>query len=116
MEFITGFLALAFTGLFAAGSLTTGRTFAAKSRVDLVLGAADAVVVLLGAHLLMPWGTVSPWLWLVPVAIFAAGAAGAVLRWRDLPAVRGDKSARRTWVWAAVHVGVLAGIVFVVAG
>jgi len=116
MEYITGFLALAFAGLFAAGSLTRGKAFAAKSRLDLVIAAADSAVVLLGAHLLMPWGSVSPVLWLVPVAIFAAGAAGAVLRWRDFPAVRPGRPARRTWAWAAVHVGVLAAIVFVIAG
>jgi hypothetical protein len=116
MEYITGFLALAFTAVFAAGSLTRGRAFAAKSRLELVFAAADAAAVLLGARLLMPWGSVSPWLWLVPVAIFAVGAAGAVLRWRDLPAVRPDKPLRRTIGWAVVHAAVLAGLVFLVAG
>jgi cytochrome b subunit of formate dehydrogenase len=116
MEYITGFLALAFTAVFAAGSLTTGKAFAAKSRLELVFGAADAAVVLLGARLFMPWGSVSPWLWLVPVAIFAVGVAGAVLRWRDLPAVRPDKPRRRTLAWAVVHTVVLVAIVVVIAG
>jgi hypothetical protein len=116
MEYITGFLALAFTAVFAAGSLTKGKAFAAKSRLELLFGAADAAVVLLGARLLMPWGSVSPWLWLVPVAIFAAGVAGAVLRWRDLPPVRPDKPRRRTLVWAVVHAVVLLAIVVVIAG
>ena len=116
MEYITGFLALAFTAVFAAGSLTKGKAFAAKSRLALVFGAADAAVVLFGARLFMPWGSMPTWLWLVPVAIFAVGVAGAVLRWRDLPAVRPDKPRRRTLGWAVVHAVVLVVVVFVVGG
>ena len=116
MEYITGFLALAFTAVFAAGSLTKGKAFAAKSRLELGFGAADAAVVLFGARLFMPWGSMPTWLWLVPVAIFAVGVAGAVVRWRDLPPARPDKPRHRTLGWAVVHAAVLAALVFLVAG
>jgi len=116
MEYITGFLALAFSAVFAAGPLAKGKTFAVRSRLDLAFSAADAALALAAAHLFMPWSSVSPWLWLLPVAVFAVGVAGAVLRWPALPALRTDKTHRHSLVWAAVHVIVLVGLLFLVFG
>ena len=114
MEFIWVFLTLAFTGLFAASAFSTGKVFGAKSRLDLVVAALDAVVVLAVAREMAPWGTVSPLLWFVPVAIVAAGAAGSVRAWEWLPNLRPDKPARRTIVFGIVHLAVLVAILVVV--
>jgi hypothetical protein len=101
MQFIPGILALAFTAAFAAAGLSRRKGFAARSRLDLVLSGVDAVAVLVFARALLPWSTLSPWLWLVPAALLAAGVAGCVLRWHELPAIRPDRPA-----WTAVVVAV----------
>ena len=116
MEFITGFLALAFAAIFALSAVNRGKVWGAKSRLDLVLSGVDAVVVLFAARLLMPWSIVSPWLWMIPVAIVAAGVGFAVIRWSGLPVTRPDKSRRHAVIWGAVHAAVLAALVFLLVG
>ncbi|GAB2449868.1 hypothetical protein HD599_002126 [Conyzicola lurida] len=114
MEFVWIFLTLAFTGMFAASAFSTGKVFAAKSRLDLVFGGLDAVVVLAVAREVAPWGTVSPLLWLLPVAIVAVGTAGSVFAWPMLAALREDRPGWRTLVFGAVHLAVLVTITVVV--
>jgi hypothetical protein len=110
MEYFPGFLALAFSLLFLAAGATRWKGFGASSRLELVTAALTAVAALSIARALMPWGGVSPLLWLVPVAITAAGAAAAVWIWPHLPALRPDKPRRRTVVFGAVNVAVVLAV------
>ncbi|MGB3376285.1 MAG: hypothetical protein WBA87_14225 [Microbacterium sp.] len=116
MEYITGILALAFTAVFAISALTRGKLFAPTSRLELILRALDAATLLLFAHIMMPWAVLSPWLWLIPVALFAAGVAGINLKWSTLPFLRPDRSHRRTATWAIFHVIVIASLIVLVLG
>jgi hypothetical protein len=106
MEYFPGFLALAFSLIFLAAGATRWKGFGAGSRLELVTSALTAVAALAIARALMPWGSVSPLLWLVPVAVTAAAVAAAVWIWPHLPVLRPDKPRRRTVVF-----GVLNGVV-----
>jgi hypothetical protein len=101
MEFFPGFLALAFCAAFAAAGLSRRTSFAARSRLDLVLSGVDAAAVLVFARALMPWSSVSPWVWMIPAAVFAVGVGACVLRWGSLPALRPGRA-----VWSSVTVAV----------
>jgi hypothetical protein len=116
MEYITGFVALAFAAVFAAAAFSRATAFAPHSRLDLVLTGTDAVAALLLARTLMPWASLPPLLWLLPVAVVAVGAFGSVLRWRSLPALRPDRSRRRSIVTAALHGAVYLLLLFVLFG
>ena len=111
MEYFPGFLALAFALVFLAAGATRWKGFGASSRLELVVAALTAVAGLAVARALMPWGEVSSLLWLVPVAITAAGVAAAVWIWPFLPALRPDKPARRTVVFGSVNTAVLLAVV-----
>ncbi|WP_411700547.1 hypothetical protein [Conyzicola sp.] len=116
MELLPGFLALAFALVFLAAGATRWKGFAATSRLALVTAALDAVAMLALAHALMPWGSVPTWLWLLPVAVAAAGVAAAVLRWQRLPVLRTDKPRARTIVFAVLHVVVIVAFVALFLG
>jgi len=113
MEYFLGLVALAFASSFALQAFNRGPRWGAKSKLELVFTGLDAVVALLAVHLLMPWTSVSPLLWLIPVAVLAVAVYGSVLRGRQLATLRVDKPRRRTLAWAAVHAAVLVGILFV---
>jgi hypothetical protein len=106
MEFVPGILALSFSAAFAAAGLSRRKAFAALSRLDLVLAGVDAAAALVFARALTPWSSASPWLWLVPAAVFAVGVAGCVLRWDTLPAVRPDRP-----LWRSITVAVVSVLV-----
>ncbi|MFC6356071.1 hypothetical protein [Luethyella okanaganae] len=116
MEYLTGTLALAFTALFTITAFTRNKPFAPKSRLELTMSALDAATLLLIARTLTPWGNISPWLWLLPVAVYATGIAATTLRWPSLPFLHPDKTRRRTLTWTIVHVSVLAGVITLILG
>ncbi len=90
-DIVVAAVVLMFAALFAAASLTSG-PFAAKSRIAIVTGGLEAVLALALGWALAPWSIVGAGWWLVPVALVAAGAAGAVMRWSELPWRRPRKS------------------------
>jgi hypothetical protein len=112
MEYISGLVAFAFAAVFAASAFSRHPAFAPRSRLELLLGGLDAAAALLFARALMPWAEVSPFLWLVPVAVVAAGVFGAVLRWRELPGLRPGRARWRSILYGVLHVVVYALVVF----
>ncbi|WP_165069642.1 hypothetical protein [Marisediminicola senii] len=115
MEYITGILAVFFSGLFALSATRRGAAFA-RSRVELVGTGLDAVAILVVARALMPWSDVSPLLWLVPVAIAAIGVFLAVLRWSALPNLRPGRPAVRSIAYGVAHAIVLLAVLVLFLG
>ena len=81
---------LLFTALFPLAAFARGK-WGATSRVDLIGGGFDALVVLIIGRFLVPWSVFTEWAWFIPVGIVAAGAVGLVLRWQSLPMWRPDR-------------------------
>jgi len=103
---VFGAIALFWTGGFALAA--AGRTKGAPTRLAIAVLAAWALLGLVVSHRLIPWAIVPSWLWLVPVALTAAGAAASVLRWRALP-VLPDRRGHR------IGQGVQGGVVVALA-
>ncbi len=68
-------IVIVFTALFPIAAFARGK-WGAKSRVDLIGGGLDALVVLIIGRFIVPWDLLTPWAWFIPVGIVAAGAAG----------------------------------------
>ena len=102
-------IVLVFTALFPIAAFARGK-WGARSRVDLIGGGVDALVVLLIGRFILPWDLLTPWAWFIPVGIVAAGAAGLVLRWRSLPAWRPDRPRWRGIAVLVVRLVVLAAV------
>ncbi len=81
-----------FAVLFALAA--AGRTKGAPTRLDAVAQAAWALFGLAMAHRTVLWTAVPNVLWMLPVAIAAAGAALLVLRWRGLPTLPETRGGR----------------------
>lgn len=113
IEVFVGLVVLVMSGSFllSAASRGWGR---ARSRVELIGGLADSVVVLVLGNLLLPWGALSPWLWLMPVGLVAAGAVLAVLRWSSLPLWRPDRPRWPAIVGLAIRAVLLVLVVLLV--
>lgn len=111
MNFLLPALALLVVAMFAAQAFNRREGRGHASRWDLALDALNTVVALAAARLLIAWGEVPPWVWLLFVAAFAVGAVGAVRRWPDLPWFRPVRSVRRSVAWGSVNIVILAGIV-----
>ncbi|GMA29649.1 hypothetical protein [Arenivirga flava] len=71
-----------------------GRTKGARNRLDGLAQASWALFGLVVAHRVVVWTAVPNVLWMLPVAIAAAGAALLVLRWRGLPTLPESRGAR----------------------
>lgn len=99
-EIVTAGIVLVFAALFAAAALTRG-PFGAKSRVAMLGAALEAVLGLALGWALIPWSAIGAGWWLVPVAVTAAGAAGTVVAWGELPWRRPRKGERPAGVRSA---------------
>lgn len=64
-------------------------------RAGVLDGLATALIGVVLPRLLVPWQTVPPLLWAVPVAITAYGTLLAAGRWRRLPWLAGRRPALR---------------------
>ncbi len=71
-----------------------GRTKGARSGLDGLAQASWALFGLVVAHRVVVWTVLPNALWMLPVAIAAAGAALLVLRWRALPALPETRGGR----------------------
>ncbi|PPG49670.1 MULTISPECIES: hypothetical protein [unclassified Rathayibacter] len=81
-------LVVAFTvGRFALGSVPRRRAAGLldRDRVRTLARGVEAVAVLLLGRALVDWSSLTLLPWAALVALTAAGAAGAVLRWGGLP-------------------------------
>ncbi len=116
MEVVWIVLALVFSGTFAAAAFARRRGIAARSRLDLVAGGVDAVMVLAVAHEMAPWADVSTLLWLMPLTLLAAGTSGTLLAWSRLPAVRSDRSIGWSIAAGLIRLSVLASAGVLVFG
>jgi len=116
MEYISGFVAFAFAAAFVASAFSHRPSFAPRSRLELVLTGLDAAAALVLARAMMPWGEVSPLLWLVPVAAVAAGAFGTVLRWAHLPGLRVGRARWRSVLYGVLHLAMYAVVLFLFVG
>jgi len=90
LDVVLGIAVLALSAAFVVSAFARGR-LRARSGVALVGRFADVVVFLLLARLLQSWSVLTPWAWLVPVGLVAAGVAGAILRWPELSIWRPDR-------------------------
>jgi hypothetical protein len=95
-------IALGYLGVYLYTAWRSG-----KSRLELVTGAMDAVLVLVIVHRLAPWAGLSNLLWLVPLGLGVAAVVGAAYWWPVLPTTRPDHQ-RRQWITAGIHAGVVA--------
>lgn len=106
---VIGLLGLAYTGLFAAMTVSRSPRWRAKSRADVLVAALNALVALVLVHQFFAWWAAPAALWLVPVAVAAAGVAGAITAWPSLAWMRPGRTLRATLV------GVIATVVFAAA-
>lgn len=81
-----------------------------------MFSALDSAAFLLFTHILLPWGNISSSWWLLPIAVFAAGTAGLVLRWNTLPWTRAGRGQAKTIFWGLVHGLILAVAVLFLLG
>lgn len=83
-------------GRFALGSVPSRRTAGLldRDRLRVLTRGVESVLVLLLARVFADWTLLSLAPWFALVALAAAGAAGAVVRWRRLPWLE-DPSKRR---------------------
>lgn len=88
------------------------RIGAARDRLGLVMDGVLAAGLLVVSRVIVDWSTVSILAWYALVALLAAGAVGAVLRWDALPPLKEPaKRTRRIWgagLTAAITVGLIA--------
>ncbi|NQX05750.1 hypothetical protein HQQ82_15065 [Rathayibacter sp. VKM Ac-2856] len=88
---IASLIALAITvytvGRFALGTIPWRRTaqHLDRDRLRVLTRGVESVLVLLLARVFADWTLVSLAPWFALVVLAAAGAAGAVVRWRSLP-------------------------------
>jgi len=116
LPLVIGALGVGYPALFAAMTLSRAPRWRAKSRVDVLVEGLTAALMLVLVHEFFAWWVVPAALWLVPVAIFAAGVVGAVIRWPSLPWMREGRTLRRAVLGASVSVVVVAVILWVVLG
>ena len=111
--------------VWAAGSLLllaltpTGRAKtwwrSNPDRLRFVATALSAIAVLILGHLIGAWLQVPPVLWAVAAGLAAAGAAGLVLRWRELPTIADGRPGAR-WSQAVVSAAVSVLVIVALAG
>lgn len=86
----------------------------APSRMRLGVVVLESLVTVAVARAIVGWDQWTQWVWVLAVAVFAAGLALAVIRWRELPAVQEGTAAWRTGAsgaYAALLVAITGGVV-----
>lgn len=112
---VIGLLGLIYPALFAAMTLTRAPKWRAKSRFDVLVTGISASVTLVLVHEYFAWWIVPVALWLLPMGIFAAAVAGAVITWPSLRWARPGRTQRRTVLGLIVSILFAGAVVFLVA-
>lgn len=111
---LVGVLGLGYAALFAAAGLSHARSLRAKSRADLLVTGFNGALGLVLLHEFFSWWAIPAALWLVPVAIFAAGVAGTIIAWPTMTWTRKGRSVARTIVFAALNAVIVAAVIVLV--